>query len=79
MNLSNGVSLFNPWGDTFYMAEISYACNHGYMLTGKDTVTCKADGQWSKLRATCTLIGMCLLLVIVQGNEPNVFYYVFIA
>nr|XP_039252426.1 sushi, von Willebrand factor type A, EGF and pentraxin domain-containing protein 1-like [Styela clava] len=27
--------------------EVSYSCNYGYTLEGKQTGTCKADGSWS--------------------------------
>nr|XP_039252449.1 sushi, von Willebrand factor type A, EGF and pentraxin domain-containing protein 1-like [Styela clava] len=46
--------------------EVSYSCNYGYTLEGKQTGTCKADGSWST-SPVCSPI-QCVKRILEQGT-----------
>ncbi|XP_077974803.1 zona pellucida sperm-binding protein 3 receptor-like [Styela clava] len=46
--------------------EVSYSCNYGYTLEGKQTGTCKADGSWST-SPVCSPI-QCVKRNLEQGT-----------
>nr|XP_039253030.1 sushi, von Willebrand factor type A, EGF and pentraxin domain-containing protein 1-like isoform X2 [Styela clava] len=46
--------------------KVSYSCSNGYILEGRQTGTCKADGSWSTTPA-CTLI-QCVKQNLEKGT-----------
>ena len=48
---------------TTYGTVVQISCNHGYVLSGKNIITCNADSGWSA-SATCNLYGKEVLCMI---------------
>lgn len=40
--------------------QVEYRCDVGYKMKGSNFVTCKWDGEWSELEATCPDVDECL-------------------
>ena len=52
-DLENGVPFIVM--DTYHFDDIvTYQCDIGYVLSGSDTIICKADGTWSTSLPTCS-------------------------
>ncbi|CAH1258864.1 LRP6 [Branchiostoma lanceolatum] len=53
--LANGA--LSPVGANSYQDRVTFSCNPGYRLKGASSVTCQADGTWSRSVPICT--GTC--------------------
>ncbi|XP_019614832.1 PREDICTED: uncharacterized protein LOC109462715, partial [Branchiostoma belcheri] len=43
----------SPSGPHVYQDVVTFTCSTGYVVTGVSTVTCQADGTWSRTVPTC--------------------------
>ncbi|XP_052243416.1 uncharacterized protein LOC127853188 isoform X4 [Dreissena polymorpha] len=55
-------------GKTTFNSSIEYSCNHGYDLTGNNTIVCLENGLWNKLGATCIIKDCNLTKPISHGS-----------
>ncbi|XP_039605786.1 C4b-binding protein alpha chain-like [Polypterus senegalus] len=60
------------FGSPVYRSIVTFACNHGYMLEGSDTIMCQQNGQWSSKPPTCSKMNICRLPNIENGWVTNV-------
>ncbi len=50
-----GFGSYSPFATT-YGSTVKFTCNDCYALSGASTRTCQADGTWSGLQPTCTVV-----------------------
>jgi len=50
-----GFGSYSPFATT-YGSTVNFTCNDCYALSGASTRTCQADGTWSGLQPTCTVV-----------------------
>uniref|UniRef100_A0A8C4SUT0 Complement component receptor 1-like protein n=1 Tax=Erpetoichthys calabaricus TaxID=27687 RepID=A0A8C4SUT0_ERPCA len=67
-DLENGKKTPRPDSPYYFNGIISFACDAGYRLVGKQTITCNENEEWSSELPTCERI-ICPDVVVKNGSK----------
>uniref|UniRef100_UPI0037E866A2 P-selectin isoform X2 n=1 Tax=Semicossyphus pulcher TaxID=241346 RepID=UPI0037E866A2 len=54
--VTGNMTCVDTFGAFSFASRCNFTCQEGYYLTGDNTLTCLASGQWSKPTPTCTVV-----------------------